>query len=188
MNAAIDSVAIAEQASRLSPSQRQCLLERISALRPQGATIAGVGGGGAGGKIDAVIASLRAQAAREANEALLADKLAAAGALRPAHLLAAISQGRLSLFAAALARLGGFTPDQARAAIDEPAAPDLLAIACVAAGIDKAAFPALLERLRRTNTGKPGGGDSGARRALGVFGLFSPAAAARAVDRVAPRV
>ena len=69
-------------------------------------------------------------------------KLDAAGQLRPGYLLRALREGRLSLFKAALSRLGGFDREIVDAAIDSGRS-DLLALACVAVGIDRSVFPTL---------------------------------------------
>jgi hypothetical protein len=67
----------------------------------------------------------------------------------------ALREGRLSLFAAALARLGAFEPEQIRQALASPR-PDLLQIACATVGVDRSAFPAILRMVRALNEGRPG--------------------------------
>ena len=108
---------------------------------------------------------------REDMERRLIEKLSAAGQLRPGYLLGALKEGRLSLFLAALATLGGFQPGHVRQAVDSEA-PELLGLACAAVGIDRSAFPAILSMVRQLNAGFPGGGSEGARRASGAFGPF----------------
>lgn len=108
---------------------------------------------------------------REEMERRLIAKLAAAGQLSPGYLLRALKEGRLSLFLAALAALGGFQATHVRQAVDSQA-PELLGLACAAVGIDRSAFPAILSMVRQLNAGAPGGGQEGARRASGAFGPF----------------
>jgi uncharacterized protein (DUF2336 family) len=117
---------------------------------------------------------------REQMEARLIDKLAAANQLRPGYLLRVLKEQKLSLFQAALARLGGFDADQVRRAVCSNDRPELLALACAAVGIDRGAFPTILALVRDINGGRPGGGAEGARRAISAFGPFSPDIAAAA--------
>jgi uncharacterized protein (DUF2336 family) len=94
---------------------------------------------------------------REEMERRLIDKLHAAGQLRAGYLVRALREGRLTLFAAALAKLGGFPSEQIRQAIDSPR-PDLLQLACNAVGVDRSAFPTILHMVRGLNGGRPGQG------------------------------
>ena len=105
---------------------------------------------------------------REAMERLLIDKLHAAGQLRPGYLVRVLQEGRLSLFAAALATLGGFEADQVQRTIDSDR-PELLGLACAAIGIDRSVFPTILDLVRNLNDGRPSGGAEGERRAAGAF-------------------
>jgi uncharacterized protein (DUF2336 family) len=91
-------------------------------------------------------------------ERKLVEKLHGAGQLRAGYLVRALREGRLSLFAAALARLGGFEPEQVRQALDSPR-PELLQLACAGVGIDRSAFPSILQMVRGLNGGRPGGGE-----------------------------
>ncbi|WP_374576232.1 DUF2336 domain-containing protein [Phenylobacterium sp.] len=116
---------------------------------------------------------------REGMERRLISKLHAAGQLRPAYLLRALREHRISLFEAALAALGGFDFEEVRRAIDSDR-PELLALACAAVGIDKSCFPDMLDLVRQLNGGRPSGGAEGARRAVGAFGPFSPEVASAA--------
>ncbi len=75
-------------------------------------------------------------------EQQLITKLDAAGQLRPGYLLRALREGKLSLFKASLARLGGFPREAVDLAIESGRA-DLLALACAAVGIDRSVFPTL---------------------------------------------
>ena len=108
-------------------------------------------------------------------ERRLVDKLASAGQLRPSYLVRALREGRLSLFAAALARLGGLEPEQVSQAIDS-ARPELLQQACAGVGIDRSAFPAILQMVRALNGGRP----SGPETSRPVVMVQRPARAARA--------
>jgi len=117
---------------------------------------------------------------REEMEARLIDKLAAADQLRPGYLLRVLKEQKLSLFEAALARLGGFEADQVHRAVCSNDRPELLALACASVGIDRGAFPTILSLVRDINGGHPGGGAEGARRAISAFGPFSSEIAAAA--------
>jgi uncharacterized protein (DUF2336 family) len=107
------------------------------------------------------------------------DKLQKAGQLRLGYLLEALRDGRLALFVAALARMGGFTAAEIRAAVDSDK-PELLALACASVGIDQRVFPTVLTGVRALNDGRPGGGEEGERRASGAFAPFGEGVAARA--------
>ena len=114
----------------------------------------------------------------------LVDKLDKVGWLRVSYLLEALREEQLSMFGAALARLGGFTPAEIHLAIDSDG-PELLALACASVGVDQQVFPTILAGVRALNGGRPGGGDEGARRASGAFAPFGPMVAARAFRRLA---
>lgn len=116
-------------------------------------------------------AQARSDAEREAMEARLVEKLAEGEQLKPSYLLRALREGRLTLFVSALAKLGGFEPEHIRRAIDSDR-PELLGLACAAIGVDKGAFPTILEAVRVLNHSRPGGGAEGQRRAAGAFGPF----------------
>ncbi|HEY5106044.1 MAG TPA: DUF2336 domain-containing protein [Caulobacteraceae bacterium] len=188
MSFAIDPEALAARAARLGADDRQVLLARIEAARQADGLAGNPWTPAATRRIATLVRTLESQAAGEANEILLVDKLANAGELKATVLLRALNQKRLSLFTTALARLGGFSPAQVREALDDPARPERLALACAAIGIDKAAFPTLLAQVRELNAGQPGGGEPGARRAMDVFGQFSPAQAAGVFHQVAGQV
>lgn len=115
------------------------------------------------------------------------DKLEKAGRLRLGYLLETLQERRLSLFVAALARLGGFTLDEIRVAIESDR-PELLALACAAVGVDQQVFPTILTGVRTLTGGLPGGGAEGARKAVGAFAPFEPAMAARAFHRAVAAV
>lgn len=112
--------------------------------------------------------------ARTEMERRLVAKLDRSGQLSPGYLVRALREGRLGLFEAGLAMLGGFTAAQVRRAIRASDC-SALAAACTAVGIDRAIFPGLVEDLRTLNNGLPGGGPV---RASALFNL-APDAAAR---------
>jgi uncharacterized protein (DUF2336 family) len=137
-------------------------------------------------KLDAAIAATLAAepppkpAGPSTAELKLVIKLAAAGQLKPGYLLKALREHQLGLFEAALAKLGGFKVEDVHRAVTSPERPELLALACAAVGIDRGAFPTILELVRQCNGGLPGGGAEGARRAISAFGPFSAEIAASA--------
>ena len=107
-------------------------------------------------------------AAREATSpdiaaARLVAKLQAADQLRPATLIRALRDDRLEVFIHALSRLGRLDLDQVRRALRADTARPLF-LACTAAGLDRAAFPAVLSEVRRMNAGFPHDPDGGAWR------------------------
>lgn len=121
---------------------------------------------------------------REAMEQRLIDKLHAAGQLRPGYLIRALREGRLGLFAGALAVLGRFDESHVRATLDSDR-PELLALACAAVGIDRSVFPDILEMTRTLNDGRPGGGAEGARKASVAFAPVSAEVAGAAFRQAA---
>lgn len=86
--------------------------------------------------------------------ARLAAKLHAADQLRPATLIRALREQKLDLFIHALALLGGLEVEQVRRALRGDTARPLF-LACAAAGLDRAAFPAVLREIRQLNHGLP---------------------------------
>lgn len=121
---------------------------------------------------------------REAMEERLIEKLHAAGQLRPGYLVRALQEGRLSLFAIALARLGRFEAEHVQRVIDSER-PELLGLACAAVGIDRSVFPSILRMVRELNRGRPGGGPEAEQRAIGAFGPVSAQVAATAFRQAA---
>lgn len=96
-------------------------------------------------------------------DARLVAKLHAAGQLRPAYLIRALREEKLGVFAHGLAVLGRFDVAQVwRALRGDTARP--LFLACIAVGLDRAAFPALLTEIRKLNKGFPRDPDSSAWR------------------------
>jgi len=121
---------------------------------------------------------------REVMEQRLIDKLHSAGQLRPAYLIRALREGKLGLFAGALAVLGRFDANHVQATLDSDR-PELLALACSAVGIDRSVFPDILEMTRKLNEGRPGGGAEGARKASVAFAPVSSEVAAAAFRQAA---
>jgi len=89
-------------------------------------------------------------------ERRLVAKLKGAGQLRPSYLLRALREGRLSLFAAALACLADCPLPPLRAAVMRADA-EILAIACAAVGIDRSVFPTVLGLARDLAGGRDTG-------------------------------
>ena len=116
---------------------------------------------------------------RQETEQRLIGKLHEAGQLKPSYLLRALREEKLSLFEAALARLGGFTYDQVHIAVVSDR-PELLALACVAVGVDRSVFPTLVGLVRDLNGGLPSGEIEAANRAFNAFGSHPRSAAATA--------
>jgi uncharacterized protein (DUF2336 family) len=116
---------------------------------------------------------------REAMERQLVSKLWDAGQLRPGYLLRALREGKLSLFEAALAKLGRFSTEQVRLALSGDR-PELLALACFSVGLDRSVFPTLLALVRSLNGGKPAGPPDVVLNTFSAFGSHPPSAAAAA--------
>ncbi len=96
-------------------------------------------------------------------DARLVAKLHAAGQLRPAYLIRALREEKLGVFAHGLAVLGRFEIAQIRRALAGDTARPLF-LACIAVGLDRAAFPALLTEIRKLNGGFPRDPDASAWR------------------------
>jgi len=92
---------------------------------------------------------------RELMERRLIDKLQGAGQLRPGFLVRAIREKKLSLFEHGVAALLDVPVMAIRKAIASTN-PDGLFLACVAVGIDRAVFPAILDEIRKLSGGFPG--------------------------------
>ena len=120
-------------------------------------------------------------------EQRLIAKLDASGQLRPGFLVRTLQERKLPLFIKGLTALGRFDPDHIQRALQSDR-PELLALACAAVGIDKSAFPTILNLVRELNEGRPDGGAEGARRANGAFGPFSPDIAATAFRQAVSKV
>jgi hypothetical protein len=108
-------------------------------------------------------------AERREMERRLAAKLKESGQLRPGYLVRALRDQRLGLFTAALAELTGADIALVDRALSS-SRPELLALACTAAGVDRGAFPTVLQLVRDLNRSLPGGSSEDARRALTAFG------------------
>lgn len=92
---------------------------------------------------------------RELMERRLIDKLQGAGQLRPGFIVRAIREKKLSLFEHGVAALLDVPVMAIRKAIASTN-PDGLFLACVAVGIDRAVFPAILDEIRKLSGGFPG--------------------------------
>jgi uncharacterized protein (DUF2336 family) len=125
---------------------------------------------------DAALRGGIADAEQEQMESRLIAKLHDAGQLRPSYLLRALREQRLSLFASALATLGGFNVEEVNRAL-KAERPESLALACAAVGLDRGAFSTLLALVRELNRGLPSGDAGQARR---VFDTYGPGQAAKA--------
>jgi uncharacterized protein (DUF2336 family) len=120
---------------------------------------------------------------RETMELRLVEKLDAAGQLKPGYLVRALREHKLSLFEIGLARLAGIELGDLRAALASDR-PDILALACVAANIDRSVFRTILTRVRELNGQRPGGGAEGELKASSAFQGLSPKDAVLAFSRM----
>lgn len=135
----------------------------------------------AGPKSAPVIASIEERAEMERR---LVEKLHDSGQLRPGFLVKALRDQRLGLFVAALARRIDVPVSTIEHAINSPQ-PQLLALACVSAGIDRSAYDTVLRLVRELNQNRPGGGPEEGRRAMAAFGVGDPEKARSVLKRVA---
>jgi uncharacterized protein (DUF2336 family) len=110
----------------------------------------------------------------------LIKKLRHSGQLRPGYLIKALRDQRLSLFVAALAQLIGVQREQVELTISGDR-PELLALACTAAGVDRSAYSTILQLVRDLNKGLPAGGSEAGRRAMMAFDASDPDLALRAL-------
>lgn len=120
---------------------------------------------------------------REAMEHRMIEKLDAAGQLKPGYLLRVLGEHKLSLFEIGLSRLAGVDLADLRAGLASER-PDILAMACVAAKIDRSVFKTILSRVRELNAGRPGGGPEGETRAASAFLELSQKDAVTAFSRM----
>jgi uncharacterized protein (DUF2336 family) len=120
---------------------------------------------------------------REAMEERLIEKLDCAGQLKPGYLMRALREHKLSLFEIGLSRLAGVPLADLRAAIGSDR-PDILAMACVAAHIDRSVFKTILTRVRELNGGRPGGDPAAEARACSTFQELNPKDAVVAFSRM----
>ena len=120
---------------------------------------------------------------REAMELRLIEKLDGAGQLKPGYLLRALREHKLSLFEIGLSRLAGVPLRDLRAAIVTDR-PEILAMACVAASIDRSVFKTILTRVRELNGGRPAGDAEAEARACAAFHELSPKEAVIAFSRM----
>lgn len=120
---------------------------------------------------------------REAMESRLVEKLDDAGQLKPGYLLRALCEHKLSLFEIGLSRLAGVALQDLRTAMAS-GRPDILAMACVAAHIDRSVFKTVLARVRELNGGRPAVDAAADDRANAAFQDLSPAEAVVAFGRM----
>ena len=88
------------------------------------------------------------------NDARLALKLHDTGRLTPASLLRFVREGRRGLFLQGLCLLAEVRVDEVEALLRRPSARQFY-LACLAAGIDRAGFPEVLNGLRQTGLSVP---------------------------------
>ncbi len=86
----------------------------------------------------------------------LAEKLMDSGNLHPSAVLRALREDQPSLFMAAMARLSEIDLAGVRRMVESPS-PDLLALGCLAIGLDRCTFSPLLAHVRRLWGDRPGG-------------------------------
>jgi uncharacterized protein (DUF2336 family) len=120
---------------------------------------------------------------REAMEHRLIEKLDSAGQLKPGYLVRALREHKLSLFEIGLARLAGLPLEDLRAGIASDR-PEILAMACAAAHIDRSVWKTILARVRELNSGRPGGDAQADARASETFVELSPKDAVTAFSRM----
>ena len=106
----------------------------------------------------ATIQGLDDDADRLDMEMRLVNKLLAADQLRPSFLFRTLSEGKLSLFCRSLGGLCGQSYARIRLVVDSNT-PERLALACHAIGMDRGAFPTVLNTVRKLSGGFPGGPD-----------------------------
>lgn len=85
-------------------------------------------------------------------ERRLVEKLHGAGQLRPGYLIRALREGRTNLFATALGVLGDIPAEQVRQAMNA-ASPARLLQLCESVGVDRSAFPSILEMIGQSDSG-----------------------------------
>jgi uncharacterized protein (DUF2336 family) len=134
--------------------------------------------------LDAAIGPAPVDTEQRRMEARLIGKLHEAGQLRPSYLLRALREHKLSLFEAALAALGGYTPHAVHLAVNAER-PEMLAMACAGVGVDRGAFATILALVRELNRGRPGGDNLPARETFDRFGGDQSAQAALAFQQAA---
>ncbi|HET9160841.1 MAG TPA: DUF2336 domain-containing protein [Caulobacteraceae bacterium] len=121
---------------------------------------------------------------RRRMERQLVAKLNDASQLKPGYLIRALREQRLTLFIAALAELACLDVGQLELSIEKDR-PELLALACTAAGVDRSAFSTILALVRQLANGHPQGATHTGRRALQAFSIHDPQVAAAAFRKAA---
>jgi uncharacterized protein (DUF2336 family) len=154
----------------LGQAMRQALTDRFrldaGALEQALAETVSEAHGGVRAVDDGLVVVAREGERREMERRLI-EKLHAAGQLRAGYLVRSLREGRLSLFGAALGKLSAFPPERVQEALDSPGT-ELLQLACSTVGIDRSAFPAILEMVRALNGGRPGQSADLARKGVTV--------------------
>jgi uncharacterized protein (DUF2336 family) len=121
---------------------------------------------------------------RRRMERQLVAKLNDAAQLKPGYLIRALREQRLTLFIAALAELACLDIAALEQSIEKDR-PELLALACTAAGVDRSAFSTILALVRQLANGHPQGVGGAGRRALQAFSIHDPQVAAAAFRKAA---
>jgi uncharacterized protein (DUF2336 family) len=121
---------------------------------------------------------------RRRMERQLVAKLNDGAQLKPGYLIRALREQRLTLFIAALAELACLDVAAIETAIDSDR-PELLALACTAAGVDRSAFATILALVRQLASGHPHDERGTGRRALQAFSIHDPEVAAGAFRKAA---
>jgi len=113
-------------------------------------------------------------------------KLDAAGQLKPGYLLRALRERKLSLFKAALGRIGGY-PRHVIDTVVDSGRPDLLAMACASVGIDRSVFPTVQRMVADLQGRRAAGGDLYAQETANAFRV-EPSQAALLLNERAMRL
>ena len=121
---------------------------------------------------------------RRRMERQLVAKLNDGAQLKPGYLIRALREHRLTLFMAALAELACLDVTAIEIAIESDR-PELLALACTAAGVDRSAFATILALVRQLASGHPHDERGTGRRALQAFSIHDPEVAAGAFRQAA---
>jgi uncharacterized protein (DUF2336 family) len=121
---------------------------------------------------------------RRRMERQLVAKLNDGAQLKPGYLIRALREQRLTLFIAALAELACLDVSAIELAIDSDR-PELLALACTAADVDRSAFSTILALVRQLAAGHPHDERGTGRRSLQAFSIHDPELAAGAFRKAA---
>ena len=113
-------------------------------------------------------------------------KLDAAGQLKPGYLMRALRERKLSLFKAALARIGGY-PRHVIDIVVDSGRPDLLALAFASVDIDRSVFPTVQRMVSELQGRRSGCGDLYAQETANAFRV-EPSQAALLLNERAMRL